>query len=675
MLEPVQWPSAEKENALKAYLHYEIVQASSARQPLERQWRQWLEQYRAPAKQAVKDFPYLGASNRVLPITATDADQFYAKFMQSIHASPDLWVVQAMNERWVDAAKPIQDFLSALDRSVLKMYKVNKRAIMEMVKLGTAIYEHGWLYEQRPIKTYDPSGKIVRVNRVRSQPFVDHVRLVDFLIPPYAYAIQPDEQGGAPWVAKRVEMTREQMLSTAKSTEPYLPNIGMKAALAILAYENTQQDLYDDTVQRLAYEPRAREQTDERFDRSSDATDGQSIGGLGNYVKKIKLWEVHVRWAVDGESPSDLVVLWHQESQTILRCIYQPYMHGQRPFEVIRFFPTEGFYGIGICEQTEIFQDMSSELQNYLFDNVLLGNATMLAAKQGTNIAPGEPIYPGKVVITEGNPREEIVDFKMGSGAYPGLNNLIGLVDQQHNRRSGLSDLQVGNIDGLPGRTPATAVQALLAEGNRRPDLTIKDMRYEGLSTIGLRLIQLCQQFIGSPMDLDGKRYLAMAVQTLGEPEGMYAAEKLATPLENAELGLGVEIAAASAQANKDLQRQQLTGLLTMYGQMAPQMIQMAQVAMQGQGTPIGAVAQKALGGMSELLGRVLEQYDFRDTEEFVPDVPLLMAQAAQAPAPGAGAPAGPPGGAGQGNPGTGGPPAVGGVPGGAGGAVPPQGA
>jgi len=670
-LDPVRWPTAERENELKAYLHYEITQALSARRPLERQWRQWLEQYRAPAKQAVKDFPYLGASNVVLPITATDADQFYAKFMQSIHASPDLWIVQAMNERWVDAAKPLQDFLSALDRSVLKMYRVNKRAIMEMVKLGTAIYEHGWIYEQRPIKTYDPSGQIIRANRIRSQPFVDHVRLVDFLIPPYAYAIQPDDQGGAPWVAKRVEMTREQMLAYAKSTEPWLPNIGMKAALEILAYENTQQDLYDDTVQRLTYEPRARERDDASFDRSSDATDGQSIGGLGNYVNKIKLWEVHVRWAVDGDSPSDLVILFHEPTQTILRAIYQPYLHGQRPFEAIRFFPTEGFYGIGICEQTEVFQKMSSDLQNYLIDNVLLGNATMLAAKQGANIAPGEPIYPGKVLITEGNPREEIVDLRLGAGAYPGLNNIIGLIDQQHNRRSGLSDLQVGNIDGLPGRTPATAVQALLAEGNRRPDLTIKDMRYEGLSTIGLRLIQLCQQFIGSPMDLDGQRYLAMAVQTLGEPEGYYAAEKLRTPLENAELGLGVEIAAASAQANKDLQRQQLTGLLTLYGQMAPQMIQMAQTAQQAQGTPIGAIATKTLGGMSELLGRVLEQYDFRDAEQFVPDVPLLMAQAQAAPAPGGQPPVGAPAGPGQGDFGLGAGPPMGGVPGGAGGVVP----
>ena len=673
-MEAVKWPSREAESKLSGYLHYEITMALQARQPLERQWRQWLEQYRAPAKQALKEFPFLGAANWELPITATDVDQYYAKFMQSIHASPDLWIVQPMNERWTDAAKPLQDFLSTMDRAVLKMYRVNKRAVMEMVKLGTAIYEHGWTYENRPINTYNAEGKIIRANRIKSQPFVDHVRLTDFLIPPYAYAIQPDEHGGAPWVAKRVEMTREQILAAAKSSEPFMPNIGMKAALDILGWAEANQQEYDDKIQSLTYEPAANEsQSDAAFDRSSDVSSGADTTGspVSGYIDKVKLWEVHVRYAVEGESPSDLIVLIHLPTGKILRSIYQPYLHGQRPFEVIRFFPTEGFYGIGVCEQDEIFQKMGSELQNYLYDNILLGNAQMMAVKEGANVAPGEPIYPSKVWTTTGNPREELMPFTMGNGAYPGLNNMISMIDNQKNRRSGISDLQVGNIDGLPGRTPATSVQALLAEGNRRPDLTIKDMRYEGLSVIGLRLIQLMQQFIGSPVDLDGGKYLEMALQTLGEPEGSYAVEKLRTPMENAELGLGVEIAAASASANKDLQRQQLTGLLTLVSQTYPAMIQLAQMATQGQGTPVGLVATKALEGTGELLQRVLEQHDIRNTEEMVPQLPAIPPPPAL---PGGVAPPGVEQGGGQGDPGVAGGPPMGGGPQGAGGAVPPPG-
>lgn len=627
-MQPIKWSKADEQKCLD-YLFYEFTQAKSARQPLERQWRAWLTQYRAPAKQGVKEFPFLGAANYELPITATDVDQYIAKFMQSLHASPDLWSLQPMNERWVNAAKPMQDFLSALDRAVLKMYRVNKRAIMEMVKLGTAVLETGWYFADRPINTYDENGDILAVNRVESRPFVDHVRLDDFLIPPYAYAIQPDEQGGAPWVAKRVQMTKEQLLAIANSTDPFIPNIGMKAAMSILAWDTAQQTQYDDKIQSLTYESGAKGGKSVDFDRSSDAEDGRSIGGVaGNYLRRIEMWEFHLRWAVEGDSPSDLVILMHLPTRTAVRSIYQPYLHGQRPFEVMRFFPTEGFYGIGVCEQDEIFQKMGSELHNYLYDNILLGNSQMLAVKEGANIAPGEPIYPSKVIVTQGNPREEMMGFTMGNGAYPGLSGLAGMVDSQRIRRNGIGDLQTGNVEGIPGRTPATTIQALLAEGNRRPDMTLKDMRYEGLSIVGIRILQLLQQFVGSPVDMGGQRYKDMALQVLGSPEGEIVVQKLTDPMENMEMGLGVEITAASATANKDAAKQQNAALLTLLGQTYPQLIQLAGTAMQAQGTPVGAIATKALGGLSELVGRVLEQHDIRDTEQFVPDVQGIMAAA-----------------------------------------------
>ena len=395
----------------------------------------------------------------------------------------------------------------------------------------------------------------------------------------------------------------------------------MKAALDIMAWDNAQQTEYDDKIQGLTYEPKAAQQSG-TFE-NNDSNDGQPIGGVaGSYFKRIEMWEFHVRWAVTGDSPSDLVVLFHVPTQTILRAIYQPYLHGQRPFEVIRFFPTEGFYGIGVCEQTQLFQEMGSELHNYLYDNILLSNSQMLAVKEGANIAPGEPIYPSKVITTQGNPRDEIMGFTMGNGVYPGLSNLAGMVDQMRTRRNGIGDLQTGNIEGIPGRTPATTVQSLLAEGNRRPDLTMKDMRYEGLSLVGLRIIQLLQQFIGSKVDLGGQRYIQMMKQVLGEPEGSILVQMMTDPNENAELGLGVEIAAASATANKDAAKQQSAGLLTLMGQTYPQLIQMGQLAMQTAGTPVGAIALKALGGLSELMGRVMEQHDVRDTETFVPEIP-----------------------------------------------------
>lgn len=638
-MDAVKWSGPSDLESLKRYLFYEVTSALNARQPLEQQWRKFLQQYRAPASQATRDIPFLGSSNRVIPVTGTDVDQYYAKFMQSIFADPDLWVVSAMNPDWQDAAKPLQDFLAALDRTVLKMYRVCKPAILEMVKMGTAVLETGWLYEKRPVNTYDADGKVIKVDKVVSQPFVDHVRLVDFLIPPYAYAIDPDEQRGAPWVAKRVEITKEKLLQIATSTEPMLPKIGLEAALNVIAFERRFQQPYDEKVQQLDYQPRAAAVRDTNFDVSNTNTDGTPVGSASvNWIRKIELWEVHVRWShgqnnpddgipsTDAVSPSDLVVLFHLPTQSIIRATYNPYLHGKRPFEVMRFFPEEGFYGIGVCEMDEVFQAMESEYFNNLADGTTLANTFMLAAKEGGSLAPGEPWFAGKLITTQGNPNEEVMRLNMGNGAYPGLENIIEMVQNQRKYRNGVGDIQTGNVSGLPGRTTATTVQTLLAEGNKRPDLTLKDMRYEGLSIVGLRMIQLCQQFIGSPVDMGGKRYLQMAMDVLGTADGSLAVAKLKTPLENAELGLGVEISAASATGNKDLQKQQMVALITLTTQIAPQIIQMVQAATQGAGTPVGVIAAETAKSLSNLMVRAYEQYDIHDASHLVPDAAQALA-------------------------------------------------
>src|SRR3990167_6104909 len=158
MADAIRWAPG-REATFVAWMDQELPDAQTSRLGIERSWRDWLGQYRPAAKQAIKQFPYEGAANYVLPMTATDADVLYAKHIQTIHAPENLWTISPLNERWKDAAKPLQDFLTILDHRLLRMYRVNKRAILEMVKLGTAIYKTGWQYESRTVWGYDPFGK------------------------------------------------------------------------------------------------------------------------------------------------------------------------------------------------------------------------------------------------------------------------------------------------------------------------------------------------------------------------------------------------------------------------------------------------------------------------------------------------------------------------------------
>lgn len=617
---------------------HELREAQGARLGIDRQHRDWLAQYRVSAKPGVKRFPYEGAFNYTLPLTAIDVDVLYARFMQTIHAPENLWTTSPLNERWTRAAKPLQDFLTVLDQRLLKMYNVNKRVFLECTKLGTGIYKTGWRYERRPVWTYDREGKRIRAEKIVSAPFVDHVRLADFLLPAYSYAIQPDEQGGAPWAAERLRVSIARLYSLAEASSPQLPSIDKATVDFIAKFEESDRPPADIRIVELDFnqgksQASATKLEGDAFDKDTER--GSPGGASLQRPKEIELWEIHARFPTrDGHSEDDVVVWYHQPTRRIVRAVYAYYDHGARPYDKIVYFPGDGFFGIGVCEQKEMFQALGSELMNFTLDNVLLVNSRMIVAKAGANIGPNEPIFPWKTFITEGDVRAEFGMFPMAD-IYPSLPMVQQMLGQIGEKRTGISDVQLGQMQNLPGRTPATTMMSLLQEGNRRPDLTIRDMRHEGLSVVGMRVLQLCQQYISAPINYEGETWIKMLTDVLGMPEGAVVAEKLRMPLEPVELGVGVSLTATSGSANKEVERQGALALLQLAGQVGPQMLQLLQVALQAQGTPIADVAFKSATGLQELYRRVLEQYDVRNVEDILPmDDPV----AAETPADGAAA-------------------------------------
>jgi hypothetical protein len=382
------------------------------------------------------------------------------------------------------------------------------------------------------------------------------------------------------------------------------------------------QNPHDDTIQALDYQiPQGGGRGGLPFEKTLGAATDHGPGGTGTQPRdEVEYWEIHARFATEGTSESDIVVEYHLPTRTIIRATYLRYHHGRRPYEKAVYFPTEGFYGIGVCEQKEMFQQYESDLMNFQHDNVLLSNALGIAAKQGSNIAPGEPIYPGKIWITDGNPKEELMPFQLGT-VYQALPQLISAVQYTGRQRTGVSDLNSGNIQSLPSRTPATTVQSLLEEGARRPDLTLKDLR-RCLSIVGLRVIQLIQQHANPTQNAEGEKFLQAALTVLGDEAGMELLSKLALPLENAEYGLGINLTATSATANKEVMKQSMMGLLQLQMQAAPAFIQQMQLATQMWGTPVGQVALDMSQGMAYTLKRLMETFDIRNLNEVVPVIP-----------------------------------------------------
>ena len=604
MAEPVQWGDGRKADFI-LYIVQEMQRALGNRTELEQTWRGYLEQYRAPFTDELKRFPYEGASAYTMPVTAMNADPLIAQFMTTLHTPDNLWTLQPMNERWVPIAKPMQDYLEYLDQTRLHMFDVNYRAILEFIKLGTCIYEHGWSFERRSAMRMLPDGSVSRTQEMVSGPFVDHVSLVDFLIPPEALHIQADLPFGASWVAKRFYLREAQLMARAKGQAPFLPD-----------YDPAETELVRHFVNNLTVGNTVQ---DEKFELDKYSP---------SYLRRIELWEVHARFDTTGTGTvDDVVAVIHLPSRRLLRAILNPYAHNSRPFSVARYFRGDGFYGIGECEQSNIFQRIISELTNANIDNVRLTNAPMLGVKAGANVVPGEPIYLLKMFLLD-NPQTDIKEVRFTS-PYPSLQQLAPIFEQWHERRTGVSDLQRGNTSELPSRTPATSLLSIMQEGKRRLDLSLKDLRI-CLNEVGQRVLQNCQQFMSNvDRNPESPTQLKMVIQALGQPEGTYVAMQLGLPLDDIGSGLGVAVTATSGTINKEVEKQNFLALVQLQTQLGQQYIQLASIFSNPQilqtAPQVAQVAQDVFKGFRELQTRLLEQFDVRNPEDLLPSAAVLM--------------------------------------------------
>ena len=250
MTEPVKWGTGRKRE-LQMFLDHDLRRALSQRQDLEGLWRSWLDDYRAPKRRGVASYPFEGAHNLTIPVTAMNVDPILARWMSNIHATENLWTLRALKPGWLEAVKPLQTYLTWLDKMMIKMWDVNYRVFMETLKLGTGIYKTGWLHEKRSKWGYDDSNTRTRLIETRSQPFVDQVHLADFLLPPESRNISPDAQAGAPWVAERHRWRLAQLDSMAKGQEPVLPNFDADAVARVRLYMETKLTDHQEKIQEL----------------------------------------------------------------------------------------------------------------------------------------------------------------------------------------------------------------------------------------------------------------------------------------------------------------------------------------------------------------------------------------------------------------------------------------
>lgn len=593
ILEAVKW-KPERRQAFAAWITHELLNTIGDRTVLDRKWSDEIVQWRAALPNTEKQFPWPGASNLVFPLTAMHADPVYADMMQTLHAPPEYWSITANRGDRVDHAHPTTEFLRRVESQFLHMRRVNSRALLDNNLLGTAIYKCHWLHERKKTRDYvkDASGgrSVQERTKIRSHPYIEHIPLQRFWIPADAWDIDPDAPiGGARWCAHELYFTRNALIQRAESETPFVPAFDKEAVRTVLSFEAEPENVVDDAIRRQ-----------EQFDPFHE--------------RRIKLYEVWARYDVDGDDiDEDVVCLVHRESNTVVRALYNPFLHGKRPFKRTRYLPTFGFYGLGMAEADRWAQLTATKLLNAIVDNAMIGNTQMFVAPMGSGVQPGEPIYPGKIWFV--GPDEDVKTLPMGQ-LNPAIFQTLGNLLQYADTRVGVNDQRRGDFGGMPGRTPATSLLSIMREGNKRFDMILADFR-DVHGEMGTMTLQNLAQWYQE----DPTRWSLYCEQVVGPEDAQKVLELLTANVDDLEESFGVSVTATSALVNKEVEKQAFVGLMQIMTDVYSKLFETAQVLQNPQvlpGTPVYETAAAAYRSGVELMGQLLQKFDIQNPREYL---------------------------------------------------------
>lgn len=607
-------------NQLLGYLVEELRRTRGERRELETKWIRWHELYRAQPPVKEKTFPFRGASNIVVPVAATDIDTVAARILGILFAPGNLWSVQPLMPEMVEYAPKLQEFLEWAQKNEVDAYNVLNDFVLELCKLGTAVvktrykreYKKVYEFRELPQGVHEAHQNIMIANH----PSIHRVALPDFYIPPGFPDIQQ-----APWVCERLSLTWSELV------------------------RRQQAGIYQG-VERIATWQRAVIPEVER--RLQELDRYRASYGM--------LYDIHEFWLdydIDGDGQMEAVVCTiHEPSMSYLRIDFNPFFNQEKPYDSARYMRVEGrFYGIGLCEMTEQPQDEVSAMHNQRIDNATIANTTMFKALRTSGVKKDEPIYTGKIWLLDN--LDDVDTMKMGEKYDTTIQNEVHTLGLK-NQRTGVNDYIQGNNQPEIGYGTATTTMAMLREGAKRFDQTMREIR-DCWSRVGTKVIEGYQQF-----NQYGKEFYA-----LGQEDGNLVRQMLMFPLDIIRRSMKIDVTATSAALNKEMEIRTNTILMQLLDGYHMQLIQFMQIAINPMAPPpLRMVAMEAAMGKSVLLRRIFDSYGVQDADALIPDMEEALGVGIRQLATGTG-PFG--GGAGL-APGLGLSPGMGGVPEGAGG-------
>jgi hypothetical protein len=589
------------------WLQEAIRRAVDAKQGMDDKIVEWEQQYEAIPKTATKQWPWEGASNLIVPIIAIHVEAVLSRLMGSIFIGKNLWQGMPKSAKWVDLVEPMEQWLNWVGHDVMDMYEACQRWFLGMLKFGTGVAKVPWEKIVRKVKYKMPDGsvKIELVERYNG-PKMYVVPLSDFYVTPDAYSTLDIQN--CEGLFQRCVYTKK----TLKEKEGSGIFINVDKVLASPRSEGTRMEDQKDSAMGINRANRDGEfETWECWVSYVIDDNGTVESGTDSTGKPI---------TIQGGELSEVLIDYHYPTKTILRAVYNPYRHQERPFHFIRFCPREGsLWGLGICQMLQDIQTEISTEHNLRLDNATISNAPTFTVLRTSHLDEVE-IYPGAFVPVDS--QDDIKPLLMGATHDTLLREELNSFTIGE-KRTGVNDYTSGReSQAIGSRATATSTLALIREGNKRFLMTINDIR-KSLKNIAHQIIMLYQQFV--PAGQDNIMY-----EIFSPDEAKWVEKYMTMPVEYTRANIAIDVPALSEVENKDAKKQGMLTLMQLMQTFYQAMFQAVSIATSQQAPPqIKALGTQAAIAGTEMWKRVLEAFEFRDPATFAPNIEdILMIQA-----------------------------------------------
>lgn len=559
---------------LISYLDEELTNHYAERHNYIEDLKRWQKDYWSKPRTEKATFPFSGAANIVIPLSAIAVETIHARFMTTLFGLKQFVSGENVDPSWEPAVRPVERFM---DDELLNRMKIRPKMedlSLEMVKYGTTIgktgYERIIKYAVRGVGDEEQEFPVV----VKHGPTLDCVSGSRFLMP---FPNQDPQM--SPWVGEEHEKTPYEVKLLCESGY-FRPE----------AWQELEGWVAQQNVGPNPGSGEFRHQQEQLENR------------VPHWPKYLYFTEIWLSFDVaKSGNAREIQVFYHKDSRTFLSIRYNWYEDLHRPYRKAVYFPVEHRWnGVGVCKQNEQFQREVTTQHRQRLDNATLANMRMIKIKKLSGYGPGEPVFPGKMWFVDDI--ADIDTFQMGE-IYPSAYNNEATTLQYSQQRTGVNDAIMGMPQaGTPGT--ATAELSRVQEGNKKFDYS-----YANFKSLASQLVVdiACEIAQFGPRNV---QYYNRA------QDGNLVQQFFSLPSEFIRDGLVIKLKAAGQLENKIIDRQNWTQLAPLIQQYYTALIQLAMGSGMVQLIPI--ITQRGLSAATEAMRQILESYDVRNIDRII---------------------------------------------------------